>query len=705
MENITLLAQPYTAIFGSDAKPGSASTLSPQECLDKVKKESEAFAKAQSRDPHPRSAATTEASQRQTLYDGIRNMCLQRLALEHEFDVLHRQGAAAAHHPPAAKPAGPGAADSSITVLYGLEVDNYKLRRSLSSADELLKKNAAQLLALQKQLLADQEALPASSPAHVATDSAATEASLRADLAANQALFRIRLHEFLKEAQQQARNKIKANDIALAALRPRVTFDEGMLQGILQSQRDRSTQRPSLPGRGAHQRSSDRPSPPDAIVSTLFWNQLLNQFQADLDNKNQQVWQWRYDLYNATERSPEVIGRRLQAQANDLQAINLTVNSLMDGALSRRQGDASVAGPSAPPAIDTGLLDQLVNTLSQVNETEQNMSILRDEITFALEQVNPAKRWFDHLLLQAESALRLFWEFNLFTLKEQLNVNGQDVVTTQNITVGKSLGAILVLVVGYLVGAWLLKLLRQLAIRSLGVSERVANRAYKAALVVMVATLVVFSLNLVHVPLSVFTLFGGVLAVGLGFGAQSLVKNLIGALILQLTHPARVGDYIVVNQHAGFIKTMGWQFCVVRGFDGDESIISNMEMLSGSLINWTYQDKNMRRTVTVGVAYGSPVQQVIDLLLAVAAATPEALQDPAPMVYFNEFGDSSLTFQLKYWIRLDNASPAIIDSEVRHRINDALNAAGIVMAFPQRDLHVYQDQPFKVDLVSPRRAA
>lgn len=762
LENITLLAHPYTALFGTDAKPTSAAALSPQQCLDKVKQEWLAYQKTEGQPGPPGSVPPADQSQRQTLYEGVRNICLQRLALEQEFALLQRQpdqgpadpnGPLAPKSRPQPAPSGgraPQAAppDVGIIALYALEADNYKMRLSLDSADELIKKNGNQLLLLQKQLLVDQEALTASvdstptastptvapapvpppvpasaghagqaaraasppaaaaAPPPVAVAWAQAGAQMHADLTANQALYHIRLGEFLQQAQRQARQKIAANTAAIAELRPRVRFDELMLHGITDALRDRIAKRQNMMAQDAQRLAISRLQNPSLTIGTLFWNQLLAQFQADLDNKNQQIWQWRYDLYNDSAHSPQAISSRLATQAADLQAINLTVNSLMDDALARRPAstDAVQSGSAAVPSeIDAALQEQLINTLSLVNETQQNMSILSDEITRTLELVNPARRLFDQLWLQLQSAFHLFWDFNLFTLKEQLNVNGQDVVTTQNITVGKSLGAIVVLVVGYLVGAWLLNLLREFAVRSLGLGERTARQIYKGALAVLVATLVVLSLNLVHIPLSVFTLFGGVLAVGLGFGAQSLVKNLIGALILQLTHPVRIGDYIVVNQHSGYVKQMGWQFCVVRGFDGDESIISNMELLSGSVVNWTYQDKNMRRTVAVGVAYGSPAQQVVDLLLAAAADTPEALKDPPPKVYFNDFGDSTLSFQLKYWIELKNVSPSVTDSDVRRRINDALNAAGIVMAFPQRDLHLYQDQPFTVALAAQRR--
>src|SRR5450830_1886555 len=137
---------------------------------------------------------------------------------------------------------------------------------------------------------------------------------------------------------------------------------------------------------------------------------------------------------------------------------------------------------------------------------------------------------------------------------------------------------------------------------------------------------------------------------------------------------------------------------VVRGFDGDETIVPNVDMLSGSLVNWTFKDLQMRRSITVGVAYGSPTQTTMDLLVEAAQQAPCVLKAPAPVVYFTDFGDSALVFQLKFWVEMGALNPHVIETAVRLRINEAIKAANITISFPQRDLHLYQTEPLHVDI-------
>lgn len=597
-------------------------------------------------------------------------------------------------------PAG-AAAPSDQRALYTLEVQADQDEQSLNGMLALRQSTQAQLRQLQGKLPVDIGAAPAlpASPINAADDPWDTLiAETRLALAGHQ-MQKLQTLDALLARQSAAKTQaLEALHVRLKAWRDKVPFKPeemalirtGLEERIRQLTllRDEAVSPPEASPEQAEARAAN------SQLQPRFWSQFLRQTQIDLYRRNLLAWEWRFELSRPHPDGLGTLSARLTRQSQDLQTLERSVSLLLDSVSKTH----AVPEKSSAARQNGSPQSELLATLTLLNETRQNMRILGAELQHRLEAMNPLRRAWDQVQQSISTWTREIWDFNLLTLNEKLTVNGQDITTTQNVTVGKSIGAVLVLLIGYLAGSWALRLMRLGLVNVLGVQEAMAARLYLTAKVVMVAALVVLAMSLVNIPLSVFSLLGGVLAVGLGFGAQNLLKNLIGALILQLTHPVKLGDFIVLHQHSGFVKSMGWQFCVVRGFDGDETIIPNVDMLSGSLVNWTFKDLQMRRSISVGVAYGSPVEKTMALLVAAAEQAQFVLKDPKPVVYFSDFGDSSLVFQLKFWVELKTLNPYLIDTGVRVRINEALNAANITMAFPQRDLHLYQTEPLRVDV-------
>jgi small-conductance mechanosensitive channel len=182
-------------------------------------------------------------------------------------------------------------------------------------------------------------------------------------------------------------------------------------------------------------------------------------------------------------------------------------------------------------------------------------------------------------------------------------------------------------------------------------------------------------------------ILGGALGVGLGFGLQNIVANFVSGLILAFERPISVGD--VVQLAAGLtgqVRQIGIRASIIHTFDGAEVIVPNSELISGEVINWTRADRLRRIEVKVGVAYGSDLKQVLQLLLKAAAEHEEVAARPAPDAIFVAFGESSLDFSLRFWGDFERS--ATIKSGVAVAVNDALTAAGISIPFPQRDLHL-----------------
>ena len=177
----------------------------------------------------------------------------------------------------------------------------------------------------------------------------------------------------------------------------------------------------------------------------------------------------------------------------------------------------------------------------------------------------------------------------------------------------------------------------------------------------------------------------GALGVGIGFGLQNVVNNFVSGLILLFERPIRVGDWVQLGELFGIVSKIGIRSSMVRTFDGADVVVPNGDLVSEQLINWTLSDRKRRVILPVGVAYGTAPRRVIELLLEVARGHEEVLANPEPVALFRGFGDSALNFELRVftegdWLR--------VLSDLAVATTEALEAAGITIPFPQRDLHL-----------------
>jgi potassium efflux system protein len=177
------------------------------------------------------------------------------------------------------------------------------------------------------------------------------------------------------------------------------------------------------------------------------------------------------------------------------------------------------------------------------------------------------------------------------------------------------------------------------------------------------------------------------LSVGLGFGLQEIFANFVSGLIILFERPIRVGDTVTVGDVHGTVSKIQIRATWITAFDRKELIVPNKEFVTGRLINWTLSDSVLRVDLPVGIAYGSDTNRAIDVLTEVARESWRVLNDPPPQVLFLGFGDSSLSFELRVYIRnVSNLLP--VTHELHMNIDKAFREAGIEIAFPQRDLHL-----------------
>jgi len=191
------------------------------------------------------------------------------------------------------------------------------------------------------------------------------------------------------------------------------------------------------------------------------------------------------------------------------------------------------------------------------------------------------------------------------------------------------------------------------------------------------------------------------LGVGIGFGLQEIVANFISGLIILFERPVRVGDTVTVGNTDGVVTKIRIRATTIRNQDRKELLVPNKEFITGRLLNWSLSDQVTRVMVMVGVAYGTDVEKAHALMREAAEEQPHVLSDPKPVLTFEGFGDNALTLVLRAFIdHLDYRTVTITD--LHKAINRKFEQAGIVIAFPQRDLHLDMREPLRVTLEAPR---
>ena len=188
--------------------------------------------------------------------------------------------------------------------------------------------------------------------------------------------------------------------------------------------------------------------------------------------------------------------------------------------------------------------------------------------------------------------------------------------------------------------------------------------------------------------LSSLAIIAASLGVGVGFGLQNIINNFVSGIIILAERPISIGDRIDVAGVAGRVTKIQLRSTTVVTNDNITMIVPNADFISNTVTNWSHGDPKVRIRVPVGVAYGSDLKLLQRLLLEAAAEHPKALRDPSPVVLFNEFGDSSLNFELGVWTQEMTATPIHFTSQMNFIIEQKLRENDIEIPFPQRDLHV-----------------
>lgn len=206
--------------------------------------------------------------------------------------------------------------------------------------------------------------------------------------------------------------------------------------------------------------------------------------------------------------------------------------------------------------------------------------------------------------------------------------------------------------------------------------------------VVLFAIAVIVALEAVGIDLSAFTVFTGALGVGIGFGLQKTVSNLISGVMILMDKSIKPGDVIEVGGTYGWVNSLGSRYASVITRDGVEHLIPNEELITTPVSNWSFSNNQIRQRVPVGISYDSDPRKAIELCLEAANEVDRVLKEPKSNCLVTGFGDSSVDLELRFWINDPKNGIGNVKSELLLRIWDKLHEHGIQIPFPQRDIHI-----------------
>ncbi|MBL4801820.1 MAG: mechanosensitive ion channel [Emcibacter sp.] len=210
----------------------------------------------------------------------------------------------------------------------------------------------------------------------------------------------------------------------------------------------------------------------------------------------------------------------------------------------------------------------------------------------------------------------------------------------------------------------------------------------KMARIVLIASAFLFAVSSVGIDLTVFAVFGGAIGVGLGFGLQKVVSNFVSGVILLMDRSIKPGDVVEISGTYGRINKLAGRYTSVISRDGREHLIPNEDMVTQTVVNWTFSHRMVRRHLPVGISYKSDVDLAMALMIEAAEEVSRILDDPAPRVLIKGFGDSAIDLELRMWIRDAKNGVSNVASEVYYKIWQKFNAQGVEFPYPQRDIHI-----------------
>ena len=260
---------------------------------------------------------------------------------------------------------------------------------------------------------------------------------------------------------------------------------------------------------------------------------------------------------------------------------------------------------------------------------------------------------------------------------------------------GETKVSILLIIKGFVVlllSTWLSLKISNVANSFVDKSERL-NPTLKVLIskiikITIVTTSILLALSFIGIKLTAFALFGSAIGVGIGFGLQKIVSNLMSGFILLFDKSVKPGDVIAIDDTFGWIKSMAARYITVTTIEGKEHLIPNEDLITHKVINWSHSNKRIRVNVDVGVSYNADIPKALKIVKESAKSNSRVLKDPQPVALLVGFGDSSIDLQLKFWITDPEKGIDNIKSDIYLYIWEKFKEENIEIPFPQTDVHI-----------------
>jgi potassium-dependent mechanosensitive channel len=398
---------------------------------------------------------------------------------------------------------------------------------------------------------------------------------------------------------------------------------------------------------------------------------------------------------SAAERTEALAS--LQTQLARASAFDSLVDVRRNATLSAMQEQEARLSSLAADSPQRPQVEQLLATLradlDSVERFGQDISGLHLDIGRWLadsEQIAQSRSWGERLRgygSRVATQAKAVWNFVVYRYEDKTEVDGQVVTVKRGLTLGWLIGALIFFWFAYRAGSWLLKRAFKRLVNKGRVQQGQADTLRRWTRIALGIVLALVTLNFLKIPLTAFAFLGGALAIGIGFGTQTLFKNFISGLIVLAERKVRVGDILEVDGVAGTVTTIDTRSSTVRSFDGVDMIVPNSVLLESKVVNWTHDTPVVRRVVRVRVSYGSQLRMVSTILAECAAEHGVIMKNPEPQVVLEEFAVDSLVFAVFFWIDLRvKPGGATVASDLRFMIERRLSEAGISLGKPTADL-------------------
>jgi small-conductance mechanosensitive channel len=515
---------------------------------------------------------------------------------------------------------------------------------------------------------------------------------------------------------------IQLAKLNISSLEGRVSFPENLLQAKLeevQKAEDKLTDSVTKVGKQVKKPASENSAQGNKDIANLLAESMENQLQLFEYQRiglmiTGQVWQSRYDLWNTKNAmGVEEIARLLNDKSQDVQAWQPLIIGLRSK-LQDRWRKASLALEANDQKAQRNLADAVDKAFKQeesvLSEWENGFSALLELIKLTSADLGSKRKSLglgekmDAAATSLTTQAHNFWNTEIFTLNDSVFVNGQLVQRPSSVTLGMLSIALGILIAGGLASATFSRWLRSRLSERFSLDATTGAIVQKFTHILLLGIICLIALALVKIPLTIFALLGGGAAIAVGFGAQQLVNNLISGIILLFERPIRIGDVIEVESFSGLVTAIGTRCCQLRRIDGVEILIPNSVILQNTVVNWTLSNRHARQDFRVGIAHGAPLQKAIRIVQDIVTTHGEVLKDRCVEVFLQDFQRDSLILCVFYWIDKTNPRTAnAVPGEIRLAIYEAFQAEGILLALPQREVHLDTATPLSIQIMPPAK--